>query len=306
MLISSGSSKACRLVRTLLVAALAACAPAPVEREPEPAGYAAEIDAWREDRAARLTSETGWLTLAGLFWFDDGVHAIGSEPGSEIELPAGKAPPRVGSLRASGDEVRLEVEPGVEVTHQGERVEALALDDDQPGPPTVFELGDLSAYVIQRGERRALRVKDRNHPARSAFAGIESFPTDWSWRIAGRFEAYDPPRTLPIPDVQGGVIDQPNSGAVVFEANGGEHRLDVVAEPGDEELFLIFADATTAKETYGGGRYLYVDAPGDDGRVVVDFNKAYNPPCVFTPYATCPLPPRQNRLPFRVEAGEKY
>ncbi len=295
-----------RLLGTALTLVLCACAPAPTAtREPEPAGYAGEIEEWRRGRVERLTSDSGWLTLVGLFWFADGEHRIGSAPGSDIELPPDKAPAVVGLLRAAGDELTLEVEPSVEVTHDGERVESLELADDDPGPPTQFELGDLSAYVIQRDAQRALRVKDRNHPARFSFEGIESFPIDWRWRIEARFEEYDPPRTIPIPTVLGTVTEEPSWGAVVFEAGGREQRLDVVAEPGADELFLIFADQTTGKETYGGGRYLYADPPDADGRVVVDFNKAYNPPCVFTPFATCPLPPRQNRLEIRVDAGEK-
>ncbi len=302
----SRSSPGRRLLGTALLVTVVGCAGPAAEAPPsEPAGYQAEIEEWRRGRVERLTSETGWLTLVGLFWFEDGAHRIGSEPGSEIQLPAAKAPPRVGVLRAAEDYLVLEVEPSVEVTHDGERLQSLALADDSPGPPTVFELGDLQAYVIQRDDQRALRVKDRNHPARDAFQGIESYPIDWSWRIEGRFDAYQPPRTIPVPTVLGTVSDQPSSGAVVFEVDGEEHRLDVVAEPGDEELFVIFADGTTGSETYGGGRYLYADAPAADGRVVVDFNKAYNPPCVFTPFATCPLPPRQNRLAIRVEAGEK-
>ncbi len=291
------------LMGTLVIAGLVGCA-GPVE-SPEPPGYAAEIEEWRRGRLERLTSDSGWLTLVGLFWFEDGEHSIGSEPGSAIELLSDKAPAHVGVLRASGDELTLEVDPSVEVTHDGERVESLVLADDTPGPSTLFELGDLSAHVIQRDDQRALRVKDRNHPARFSFVGIESFPTDWSRRLVARFESYDPPRTIPIPTVLGTITDQPSSGAVVFEIDGSEHRLDVVAEPGDEQLFIIFGDQTSGHETYGGGRYLYADAPGPDGTVVVDFNRAYNPPCVLTAFATCPLPPPQNKLPIRVEAGEK-
>lgn len=295
-----------RLLGTVLAAGSFASAPGPAETpQSEPPGYAAEIEEWRQGRVDRLTSETGWLTLVGLFWFEDGVHRIGSEPGSEIELPADKSPVVAGLLRAAGEELVLEVEPGVEVIHDGERVETLTLADDSPGPPTLFELGDLSAYVIRRDDRRALRVKDRNHPARASFEGIESFPIDWQWRFEARFDSYEPPRSIPIPTVLGTVTEQPNSGAVVFELDGQEHRLDVVAEPDDEQLFIIFGDETTGAETYGGGRYLYADAPAEDGRVIVDFNKAYNPPCVFTPFATCPLPPPQNRLALRVEAGER-
>jgi len=282
-----------------LIAVLLA-APAGAESD-----YHEEIEAWRSNRVERLTSEDGWLSLVGLFWLEEGESSIGSDQESSIRLPENKAPGRVGSIWLRDGKALLEVEPSVEVLHEGASVESLELADDSEGPPTLFRLGDLSAYLIRRGEEVALRVKDRNHPAREAFTEIDDYPTDESWRVEGRFEYYEPTRAIPIPTVLGTINTQPSSGAVVFEVDGEIHRLDVLAEPGDEEMFIIFADKTSGKETYGGGRYLYAKAPDQEGNVVVDFNKAYNPPCVFTPYATCPLPPRQNRLPIAVEAGEK-
>ncbi len=286
----------------LAVAVLVGCA-APVET-PMPDDYADSIETWRHDRVAKLTSETGWVTLVGLFWFEDGEHRIGSAVDSEMQLPE-KAPPAVGVLRANGDELVLDVDAGTEVLVDGKRVETLALADDDPGPATQLEVGDFSVHVIRRDEQRALRVRDRNHPARFSLGEIESFPTDWNWRIEGRFEVSGAGRTIQVPTVLGTVSEQPSSGTVVFEVGGEEIRIDVVAEPGADQLFLIFGDETTGRETYGGGRYLYAAAPDEEGVVVLDFNKAYNPPCVFTPFATCPLPPSQNRLPVRIEAGEK-
>jgi uncharacterized protein (DUF1684 family) len=267
--------------------------------------YHEEIESWRSNRVDGLTGEDGWLTLVGLFWLEEGESSIGSDEASTIRLPEDKAPDRVGSIWLRDGKAVLEVDPEVPVLHEGAQVESLELADDSEGAPTLFRLGDLSAYLIRRGDEVALRVKDRNHPARAAFTEIETYPTDQSWRVEGRFEHYQPTRAIPIPTVLGTIDTQPSSGAVVFEVEGEPYRLDVLAKPGDEEMFIIFADTTSGKETYGGGRYLYAKAPDEEGRVVVDFNKAYNPPCVFTPYATCPLPPRQNRLPIAVEAGEK-
>jgi uncharacterized protein (DUF1684 family) len=159
--------------------------------------------------------------------------------------------------------------------------------------------------VIKRGQKLGLRVKDKNHPARSNFRGLQRFPLRPDFRINARFEPYDPPKTIPILNVLGMIDHMVSPGALIFSLNGRSYRLDPVLEKGSRQLFIIFADKTSGKETYGGGRYVYADPPGPDGNVVLDFNKAHNPSCAFTKFATCPLPPRQNRLALRVEAGEK-
>jgi hypothetical protein len=160
-------------------------------------------------------------------------------------------------------------------------------------------------FVIKRGEKLGLRVKDKQNPARSRFAGLDYYSVDLKWRIEAEYEAYNPVRLIPIANVLGMVDDMTSPGALVFEANGKSLRLDAVVEKGSNQLFIIFADQTSGKETYGAGRYLYANPPDAVGKVIVDFNKAENPPCAFTKFATCPLPPKQNRLPIRVEAGEK-
>jgi hypothetical protein len=264
--------------------------------------YRQEIEEWRQERVASLRSAGGWLAVAGLHWLPEGESTLGSQPMADVVLPA-SAPAQVGTLTREGARVRLEVLPGVAATHAGDPVRSLELASDAAGAPTVVELGTLVFHVIERGDRLALRVKDSANPARTEFTGIESFPVDPAWRLEARFEPYDPPRPLPVEDVTGGTQDGTSPGAVVFTRGGETYRLDALGEDGS--LFLIFADATSGRETYGAGRYLYTDEPGEDGRVVVDFNRAYNPPCAFTPYATCPLPPPQNRLPITVDAGEK-
>lgn len=286
---------------TLLLLTLVLSAPVWAEDR----AHAEEIEAWRANRLERLTAEDGWLTLVGLFWLEEGENSIGSSPDAKIRLPEDKAPSEVGSISFDGEKVELRVVSSVDVRHEGARVESLELADDSTGSPTLFRLGDLSGYVIRRGDQRALRVKDRNHPARASVSEIDSYAIDSGWRIEGRFDAAEQGRTIPIPTVLGTINQSPSSGTVVFDVEGETHRLDVLAESGDEEMFIIFADKTSGRETYGGGRYLYAKAPDADGKVVVDFNKAYNPPCVFTAYATCPLPPRQNRLAIVVDAGEK-
>lgn len=267
-------------------------------------GHAREVAEWQAGRLAELTSETGWLTLVGLFWLEEGEHSFGSGAADSIRLPQGKAPESAGTLRLEGGRVRLEARPGAGLTHEGQAVTSLDMRSDADGRPTVLRLGTLSLQLIRRGGRLALRVRDREHPARAAFGGLEFFPVRPEWRVEARFERFDPPRAVPIVNVLGMEEEQPSPGAVVFEAGGRTHRLDTLSE--GDKLFIIFADQTSGRETYGAGRYLYAVAPGVGGRVVVDFNKSFSPPCAYTDFATCPLPPPQNRLALRVEAGEKY
>ncbi|MGE5278884.1 MAG: DUF1684 domain-containing protein [Acidobacteriota bacterium] len=266
--------------------------------------YADEISQWRARRLERLRSEGGWLTLVGLFWLEPGKNAVGSGAGNRVVLPPGKAPAFAGSLDRAGESVTLHAAPGSGMLADGKPVTTLALRSDEDGEPTVLTIGSLSFYVIRRGERLGVRVKDSQSEARRNFHGIESFPVDPKWRVEARFEPYDPPRSIAVPNVLGTVDSEKSPGALVFELEGKTYRLDPVLERGETDFFVIFGDQTNGKETYGAGRFLYASPPVG-GRTVLDFNKAYNPPCVFTPYATCPLPPPENRLAIRVEAGEK-
>ncbi len=269
-----------------------------------PALYAREIEAWRVDRHQRLLRSDSWLSLAGLAWLREGENTCGSDRTSDVVFPP-PAPARIGVLRMTGGEVEFEASPGVTILSRGEPVTRCALTSDADGAPTVLELGSLLFHLIRRGDRLAVRLKDRENPALREFRGIDYYRMDPAWRVEGRFEVYDPPKPIPFPTVMGTTSNEPSPGAVVFQAAGGSHRLDVLHGAEEDEIFIIFGDPTNGKQTYGGGRFLYAEAPGDDGRVVLDFNKAYNPPCAFTPFATCPLPPTQNRLTVAVRAGEK-
>ena len=263
--------------------------------------YRAQIEAWRAAREASLKADGGWLTVAGLFWLKDGPNSFGSTPDNDIRLPA-SAPARAGVFLAEPGRVRLRLEAGVAAQLAGQAVTEAEL---WPDSENVLVLGRLTLQLIERGGRRAIRLKDIDSPARRAFQGLAWFPVDEAYRVTARFLPSEPPQRLPIVNVLGQVVDMPSPGVAVFELGGRELRLTPVLEsPEAKELFFIFRDETSGRETYGAGRYLYA-APAVDGRLVLDFNKAYSPPCAFTEFATCPLPPPQNRLRLRVEAGER-
>lgn len=267
---------------------------------------AAEVEAWKLDRDQRLRRPDGWLTLVGLWWLAEGDNAVGSSGDAVVRLPEGKAPERVGTIRVRDGAAFFSRAPGVDVTIDGAppaAVQPLADDAAEDGP-TVLHVGTLSFYLIERGGALAVRVKDSESEALRSFHGLEYFPIDAKWRIEGRFEPAPEGSALEVPNSVGRTEEIRQPGWVSFEAEGATHRLIALDDTGDGRLFLVFGDRTNGRETYGGGRFLYTDPPVD-GRVTVDFNRSYSPPCVFTPYATCPLPPPENKLPFRIEAGEK-
>jgi uncharacterized protein (DUF1684 family) len=266
--------------------------------------HRAEVEAFRAQRDARLRRPDGWLTLAGLFWLEEGSNGFGSDPANPIVLPPG-LPGCMGELVLEHGSVRVQASPGIVLTSGGHPVGASALRSDAEGNPTVVEYGHVSFFVIKRRDRFAVRVKNILSPALAAYGGLDAFPIQGRWRIEARFERYDPPKEVLVPSVIGGADREVCPGAIVFEFGGSTYRLEPVLEQGSDDLFIIFGDRTNGYETYGAGRFVYAKQPDKDGRVVLDFNKSYSPPCIFTPFATCPLPPPQNRLPFRVEAGEK-
>jgi len=300
------TSKAALTMGLIIILLVLSTLAAPQGERPAPdQAYQDDILKWRQKRVEELTDEGGWLSLAGLFWLKQGQNRFGSAPSNEIVLPRNRAPRLAGSLWLSRGVVRLKAKPDAGVTHNGARASNLVLESDADGKQTILKLGSLTFYVIKRGERLGVRVKDSQNPNRSSFAGLNYFDVDPKWKLEAKYEAHVPPKMIPIVNVLGMVEEMPSPGTLVFDVEGKTYRLDPVLEKDEKRWFIIFGDATSGKETYGAGRYLYADPPGADGKVVLDFNKSYNPPCAFTKFATCPLPPRQNRLPFRVEAGEK-
>ncbi len=270
----------------------------------DPAAHRRDIEDWRARRLASLKREDGWLTLVGLAWLEPGENSVGSDPKSRVVLPA-SAPARLATIRLAGTTATLTTAPGERLESGGHAVTSQALVTDAHGDPTVLQRGSVRFYLIERGGRIGVRVKDSESAARRDFHGIDSWPADPRWRIEARFERYEPPRKITVPNVLGATTSESSPGAVVFDIGGKSYRLDVVDEEGTSDWFVIFGDQTNGRETYGGGRFLYVTPPSPGSPAVVDFNKAYNPPCVFSPFATCPLPPAQNRLAVRIEAGER-
>ncbi len=287
----------------VLIAFSCAKAPAPVD----PA-YIAEVEQWRAARLARLTADDGWLTLTGLHWLEPGDNPFGSAEDNTIVLPDPSLPPVAGRLVLGDDgSVTAFAEPGAAVEVNGEPLTEKVLASDASGTPDVVVVGRVRFHIIDRGGRLAARVKDPEAPARRSFAGIEHFPIDPAARVSARLEPYDEPRRVAIPTVLGEDTSMLAPGRLRFELHGRELTLEPYREsPDDTSLFLIFRDTTSGDTTYGAGRFLYAEAPGPDGVTTLDFNLAYNPPCAFTPFATCPLPTPQNWLPVPIEAGEKY
>jgi uncharacterized protein (DUF1684 family) len=265
------------LLTALLAGAAASFAADAKEKPARPADYRQEIEAWRKERADGLRKEDGWLTLVGLFWLHPGANRFGSDAGLDLErhlLPY--------QVQAAG--------------------QALKTDNDEGGP-TTLKLGSLSFYVIKRGDRFGVRIKDAKSPALASFKGLDNFPLRPDWRVVARFEPYKD-KKIAVANVIGQVDQVDSPGAVVFTWKGKTYRLDAIGGSEKEGFFLVFGDQTNGKETYGAGRFLDT-APVKDGKVVVDFNTAYNPPCAFTAFATCPLPPKENKLALRIDAGEK-
>jgi uncharacterized protein (DUF1684 family) len=273
-----------------------------VAADPE---HVREVEAWREYRLGRLQSETGWLAVVGLHWLSPGENRFGTAESNEIVLPEGTAPDLAGTLVLADGKVRVRPEPDAGITLDGQPLAEREIHSDHDGSPDILRVGDLHLYLIQRGERIGLRVKDPNSPVRSGFRGLDYFPIDSSYRMRLPLQRYEAPREVQVPSVLGKPTPMHSLGEVEFEREGRNWTLvPVVYDLSDTELFFIFGDTTNGKETYGGGRFVYADLDEDD-MVHLDFNKSYNPPCVFTPFATCPLPPESNRLALRIEAGEK-
>ena len=263
------------------------------------------VEQWRTERVAELTNETGWLTLVGLLWLKEGDNTFGRASSNTLVLDHPGLAPMAGSFRVTGGKVTFTARPDSGITHEGQPVTTLELLSDAKESPTVVSSGPLRFFIIERSGKLAVRVRDVESPRRRNFPGLTYFPIASEWVFDARFEPYEPHRHITIVNILGLEEDMVSPGALVFTKDGREVRLDAVLDgPNPTDLFVMFADATSGHETYGAGRFMHVPF-ATNGRTPVDFNKAYNPPCAFNDFATCPLPPWQNRLQLKVLAGEK-
>jgi len=286
---------------SLGVATVHAQTPSPTEAN----DFSQQIAQWRSTRLNNLTAPNGWLSLIGLDWLQEGANRVGSSADNDIVLKAGPAHLGVVTLAKDGSlHIVLDKDSGATV--DGKAVhEAKLIDDMHAGnaSPSVVAFGSVSFLVIERDGRKALRVKDTNAETRTHFAGLDNFPADPSWRVVADWVPFDPSHELEIGSVLGTINKEKVPGKAVFHRDGHTYELMPIQEEPDS-LFFVIADRTSGRETYGAARFLYADLP-KDGKVVLDFNRAYNPPCAFTPYATCPLAPPENRMDLAVTAGEK-
>lgn len=294
------------VVLTCVLAAAACQREASTTAKPRalPAAYVQAEQAWRAERVHDLTAPDGWTSLVGLHWIDPGAHYVGSAPGNGIRLTLG--PAQLGMLDLKAGRVRFQPDAGAGAHIDGApaRASVLRADDDPKGASVIaFDDGKGLATVIHRGDRYALRVKHAYAPARTNFHGLQYWPGGPDWIVDARYVPNPPGSTLDIANIVGIVEPTPNPGRVEFKRNGNAYRLEAL-EGDDGGLFLVFADGTSGHGSYGAGRFIDT-APPVDGRVRIDFNQAYNPPCAFTPFATCPLPPQDNRLRLAITAGEK-
>jgi len=272
-----------------------------VDPEPVSEAYLNEVESWRDGRIADLTSPTGWLTLSGLFWLKEGDNYFGGAAQNELIFP-GEEIDEIGRIVLEGDSVWLEVSAGLPVKVDGQVIEKITLSGVEN--PVILEYGSLSWFMLQRGGKYGIRLRDSLHEARAHFAAIEHYPVHPDGKVAAKLVKSGKPDTLLMKNVLDMEIPYPTEGRLVFDWEGEERSISVL-DGGEQAYFLIFADETTGSETYPAGRYLYTPKADENGMTYIDFNKAYNPPCAFTEFATCLLPPPENRITAAIRFGEK-
>ncbi|MGA8623055.1 MAG: DUF1684 domain-containing protein [Candidatus Sulfotelmatobacter sp.] len=285
----------------VLLLTLSSAAGAPSSVAAPDAAYVQAFEKWKAEVVDDL--KQNWLPLAGLFWLKPGVNAFGTAPENTLVFP--KGPTHAGEFDLAGKEVNVKILPEAHATIEGKPVTTAKLDPDVSGHRTVIEMASLRFHVIERGDRVGIRVKDLESAAVANFKGLMFYPLDLNYRVTVTWEPADGKKTIDVPNVLGDVTPVPVAGTVVFKINGQEQRLTALGGDPSKGLSFVFNDLTAKTDTYPGGRFLETDAVAN-GAVVLDFNRAYNPPCAVTPYATCPLAPQENRLTVAIPAGEKF
>lgn len=264
--------------------------------------YVNEIETWQHQRVERLKSENGWLSLAGLFWLEEGENSFGSDSSNKIVFPE-KAPAFCGNLELINGEVTLNAMEGAGISVKDSLITRMELTNDQSKNTTYLQQGDLAWNIIKRGDQYGIRLRDHKHPRLDQLDHIPSYPIQTSYVVEATLKPFDSPKTMTVATPLAGFSEEYQCPGILYFRIYGE-ELTLHPFTSGKGYFLVIADETTGMDTYGAGRFMYA-TPDSTGRIILDFNKAYNPPCAFSPYATCPMPPKENFLPAAIEAGEK-
>jgi uncharacterized protein (DUF1684 family) len=274
----------------------------PSEKSRQDQDYATGIISWKNARIERLKSKTGWLNIIGLYWLKEGMNTIGSKPGNDIIFPE-SAPGYCGTIKLFNDSVFYfpGTDPNIRI-NSGPAMEML-LENDLSGNPTLIEADRYAWFVIRRGDRFGIRLRDYEHPEVKELTHIPSYPVSQKWKVTARLIPFDTVRIVEVATVDGGKELYSCPGRLIFRL--GREKCELLPFTENDRFFIIFGDRTNGKETYGAGRFLYSDIQDAENRVILDFNMSYNPPCAFTPFATCPMPPYENLLDIEIKAGEK-
>ena len=290
------------LSATLMAASLASCSESGATFDE--AGHAREVLEWRQWRIEQLKLPSGFLNQIGLYWTEPGTYSFGSAASNDIVF-GGNAAPEIGIFTVSDVGVSMKVRPEVDVQSGGEAVEEMSIPADTTGDQVMVTHGTLAWTVVERAGRYGIRLRDFEHPFVASFGPLPYFDIDPALRVQAKLRRYDEPRIANVGTVIEGLGYHPESpGVVEFDIDGETYVLEAYAS--GERLFYVFGDQTNRDDTYGAGRFLYSAVPGEDGITVLDFNKSYSPPCAFNDFSTCPVASPGNRLPIRIEAGEKY
>jgi uncharacterized protein len=268
---------------------------------PVPENYTDSITEWKEYRVDVLTGPTNWLRLHGIYWLEEGVASFGSGSEEDLQFPEGTIPRHAGFFILKNDTITMKVADGVAITHEGEPVEEMILFDGENRPHA--EHGDLEWFIDSRGDRHGVRLYNKDNPKADAFEGFPAYPVDPDWHLKARFVPNSDSTTITVDNVLGEELERFSPGNVEFKAGGKLHS--VISFESSSGLFIMFADETNKTETYHAGRYMIIPFPDENDESIIDFNKAYNPPCAFNKFTTCHLPPSQNRLDIAIPAGEK-
>lgn len=290
------------LISCIFVIAFTGCNQNKLGQAPLPENYQEELEAWKADRLESLTNPTGWMRLAGMYWLEEGKNSFGSNRNADIKFPEGTIPDIAGTITKKDSLVTMQVADGVAITHSEEPVRELTIYDGGEAPH--LEYGSLEWLVIEREDMMGIRLYNKENEKVDQFKGFDTYPVNAEWHVKARLIPHPKETTIPVINVLGQNTETPSPGILEFIVDGEIHTL--AALEGSTRMFVILGDLTNKTETYQAGRYLYIDYPEEGSDyTVIDFNKAYNPPCAFSTFTTCQLPPAQNQLDIAVTAGER-